>query len=139
VDRIAASGVTVSASLGHRPEFPRLPVAEANEPTLALARGRLHELGATIVVGSDAGIMEGKPHDVLPFALGELVASGFSPLDGLRALTSIAADACGLGDRAGRLAAGYPADVIAVDGDPLDDPLALTAVTAVWKAGRRAR
>lgn len=139
VERLAASGVTVSATLGHLPDLPRLPIAEANEPTLTVARRRLHELGATIVVGTDAGIMEAKPHDVLPFALGELVASGFSPLDGLRALTSVAADACALGHRAGRLAAGYPADVIAVDGDPIEDPRALAAVSAVWKAGRRAR
>lgn len=139
VERLAASGVTVSATLGHLPELPRLPIAEANEPTLTVARRRLHELGATIVVGTDAGIMEAKPHDVLPFALCELVASGFSPLDGLRALTSVAADACGLGDRAGRLAAGFPADVIAVDGDPLDEPRALAVVNAVWKAGRRTR
>jgi imidazolonepropionase-like amidohydrolase len=139
LERLAASGVTISATIGRRPDLPQLPIAEANEPTLTAARRRLHELGALVVAGTDAGVIEAKPHDVLPFALGDLVESGLSPIDGLRTLTSVAADACGRGDRAGRLAAGYPADVIAVDGDPLADPSALTDVVAVWKAGRRAR
>ena len=56
-----------------------------------------------------------RPHDVLPYALGELVASGLSTTAGLRSMTREAAHACGLGARKGRLAPGYDADLLALN------------------------
>ena len=50
--------------------------------------------------------------------------------------TSLAADACGLGGRKGRLLRGYDADLVVVHGDPLADIGALTAVQAVYLGGR---
>jgi len=137
LDRLAASPVTISSTLGRLPDEPLPPIVEANLPALTESRRRLHELGATIVVGTDAGIDTAKPHDVLPHALADLVAFGMSPVDALRAMTSRAAGVLGLADRKGRLAAGFDADVIAVDGDPLADPAALTRIVAVWHAGTR--
>ncbi|MEY2570851.1 MAG: hypothetical protein QOE63_1201, partial [Acidimicrobiaceae bacterium] len=110
-----------------------------NWQTVRAARQRLHELGATVVVGTDAGINGSKPHDVLPRALVELVGSGMTAAEGLRALTSVAAKACGVSDRKGRLAAGFDADILAVHGDPTVDPHCLTAAVGVWKAGHRIR
>jgi imidazolonepropionase-like amidohydrolase len=49
-------------------------------------------------------------------------------------MTSRAADTLGL-PQVGRLAAGAVADIVAVDGDPLSDPGALTAISRVWRAG----
>jgi imidazolonepropionase-like amidohydrolase len=49
----------------------------------------------------------------------------------------VAARACGVADRKGRLAPGFDADVIAINGDPIADSHALTSVTAVWRAGDR--
>jgi imidazolonepropionase-like amidohydrolase len=46
------------------------------------------------------------------------------------------ANACGLGDRKGRLRAGYNADLAVIDGDPLADIRALTAVQAVYLNGQ---
>ena len=46
---------------------------------------------------------------------------------------------CGLGDRKGRIAPGYDADLLAVDGDPLTDPAALRRVRAVFARGVRVR
>jgi imidazolonepropionase-like amidohydrolase len=46
---------------------------------------------------------------------------------------------CGLGDRKGRIAPGYDADLLAVAGDPLADLTALTAVRAVFRAGVQVR
>jgi imidazolonepropionase-like amidohydrolase len=48
-----------------------------------------------------------------------------SPADALATATSVAADTCGLGDRKGHIRAGYDADLIVVDGDPLADISAL--------------
>lgn len=54
-------------------------------------------------------------------------------------MTSVAAQACRIGERKGRLAPGFDADMPAVHGDPLADVTALRAVTAVFRAGYRVR
>jgi imidazolonepropionase-like amidohydrolase len=46
---------------------------------------------------------------------------------------------CGLGHRKGRLAPGYDADILAVDGDPLRDLAALHDIVAVYARGARIR
>jgi imidazolonepropionase-like amidohydrolase len=135
--RLASSGVVVSATLGRLPDHPLAPNLAAHYGTLLEARRRLVELGATLVAGTDAGIGPAKPHDVLPYAFGDLILSGMNPIDALRSLTMIAARSCGAGDRKGRLAPGFDADIIAVAGNPLLDPDALTSISAIWRAGSR--
>jgi len=44
-----------------------------------------------------------------------------------------------VGDRKGRIAPGYDADLPAVAGDPLIDPTVLRGVVAVFRAGHRVR
>jgi imidazolonepropionase-like amidohydrolase len=51
----------------------------------------------------------------------------------------VAADACRVGDRKGRIVPGYDADLLAVAGDPLADPNAVGEVVAVFRAGHRVR
>lgn len=46
---------------------------------------------------------------------------------------------CGLGDRKGRLAPGFDADILAVAGNPLADPEALLDIRAVYRQGSRTR
>lgn len=137
LERLAASGVAVSASLGRMPDEPIPPIVEANLPIMANTFRRLHEMGATIVVGTDAGISPAKPHDVLGHALGELAECGIAGVSALSALTAVAAKVCGLQDSKGRLAPGFDADLLAVRGDPLQDPADLRSVAGVWKQGRR--
>jgi imidazolonepropionase-like amidohydrolase len=43
---------------------------------------------------------------------------------------------CGLGERKGRIAPGYDADLLAVAGNPLEDLKALLDVRAVIRAGK---
>ncbi|MGQ0640797.1 MAG: FG-GAP-like repeat-containing protein, partial [Gemmatimonadaceae bacterium] len=62
--------------------------------------------------------------------------AGEPVLHALRGTTSLAAQALGLGERIGALAAGMEADLIAVDGDPLQDISALRRVVFVMKGGR---
>lgn len=138
--RVAASGICVSATAGRLPGAvpPPGPIADNIEHLLA-ARARLVELGAHVVVGTDAGISPIKPHDVLPHAFSDLVTAGMTHLEGLGALTAGAAAACHVADRKGRLASGWDADLLAVAGDPTVDTNALLAPVAVWRGGRRIR
>ena len=137
--RAASSGICLSVTLGFLRDGPINPTMAANRSTLFESRGRLHALGANMVVGTDAGVGLAKPHDILPHAFADLVAVGMSHLDGLRALTSTAAAACDMADRKGRLRAGWDADLLAVAGDPSVDTGALLAPVAVWRGGRRLR
>ena len=54
-------------------------------------------------------------------------------------MTSVAADACRLADRKGRIAVGYDADLLAVDGDPTQDRDAIHRIHAVYARGRLVR
>jgi imidazolonepropionase-like amidohydrolase len=136
---LAAQRVVIGATVGVRPVDGMVPppAVAARLPLIMGNLRRLYELGAPVTAGTDAGLGPIKPHGVLAYALPMLHNIGFSPADGLRALTSGAAAACGLAQRKGRLAAGFDADLLAVAGDPLTDPTALQRVRAVFARGRR--
>lgn len=61
--------------------------------------------------------------------------AGQPPMDAITAATSLAAEALGLRDRIGAIAPGLEADLIAVEGDPLQDITALRRVVLVMKGG----
>ena len=84
-----------------------------------------------IVFGTDAGVY---PHgeNAKQFALN--VQNGQSPIEAIRGATSVAAEVLGTPDR-GRIAEGLLADLIAVDGNPLEDVSRLEAVQFVMKGG----
>jgi imidazolonepropionase-like amidohydrolase len=58
------------------------------------------------------------------------------PMDAIVSATSMAARSLSLEKTIGTLAAGYEADLIAVDGDPLTDITAVTRVAFVMKGGK---
>ena len=58
------------------------------------------------------------------------------PMDAIVSATSMAAKSMNLDKSIGTLAAGYDADLIAVDGDPLTDITAVTRVAFVMKGGK---
>jgi imidazolonepropionase-like amidohydrolase len=58
------------------------------------------------------------------------------PMDAIVSATSLAAKSLNLDKSIGTLAAGYEADLIAVDGDPLTDIAAVTRVAFVMKGGK---
>jgi imidazolonepropionase-like amidohydrolase len=60
---------------------------------------------------------------------------GQAPLDAITSATSLAAESLGIGDHVGSLLAGYDADIIAVDGNPLTNISALGHVRFVMKSG----
>ena len=140
VARIVARRIAVSGTLGIVP-CPGAPGPPPDMlrhlPAMMAAHARLIALGALYVVGTDAGIGPIKPHGVLPHGLRDLTRLGMTPADALRSGTSTAAQVCGLGDRKGRIAPGFDADLLAVDGDPLADLTVLQHPLAVLAGGRR--
>jgi imidazolonepropionase-like amidohydrolase len=135
---IAAQRIAVGCTVGLDPRRAGAapPQIASRIAALGAARRRLYESGAVLVPGSDAGVTSAKPHDVLRFAPGDLAAAGLSPAEILQTMTSRAAQACGLGHRKGRIAPGFDADILAVDGNPLDDPAAIRRLRAVYAGGR---
>jgi len=89
------------------------------------------EYDLKIVFGTDSGVY---PHgeNARQFALN--VQHGQSPIEAIRGATSYAAEALGTPDR-GRIAQGLLADLIAVDGNPLEDVSRLEDVQFVMKGG----
>jgi len=85
----------------------------------------MYEAGVRMIAGTDAGI-DNTPHHQYAGGLAAMVSLlGFAPAEVIAMATTEAAAALGLGAVTGRLAPGYEADLIVVDGDPLDgDPLA---------------
>ncbi|GGU85201.1 hypothetical protein GCM10010178_89220 [Lentzea flava] len=139
VERIVSRRVPLGATAGVLPGADAaMPVAVCRRmPAIIANFAALHAEGAVIVAGTDAGIGPYKPHDVLPYARDRLSAFGMDPLTILRSMTSVAADVCGLGHSKGRLRAGYDADVVVVQGDPIADLSALHRVAAVYSRGTR--
>ncbi len=148
--RLAAGGVAVCPTLGG---FSPAAMAQAPPELLARIRGlgtspellfeartvmvrRMAEAGVRLVSGADAGIMPGKAHGAYAVCIADLAAA--VPLtDALVSATSRAAEVCGVGDRAGRVEAGYDADLLVVEGDLAQDVTALGRVEAVVLQGSR--
>ena len=92
------------------------------------------KLGVKIGMGSDAVYtMFGQNTRELEW----LVKAGMTPTQALQSATTIPAELLAMGDRLGRIAPGYLADLVAVDGDPTANIGSLfSGVRWVMKAGQ---
>ena len=106
--------------------------AERVGPKMIGATQRAHASGVKIAFGTDASLA---PHGTNAREFALLVKAGLSPLDAVRAATVDAANHLQIARDAGSLAPGKPADIIAVDGDPLVDVTRLEHVRFVMKGG----
>jgi imidazolonepropionase-like amidohydrolase len=140
IQLIADRRTIVGATVGMVPvpgmEPP--PAVRARIPLMVANMRRMYEAGALLVAGSDAGIAPIKPHDVVRHAPAMLREIGIGQAEALRMITSAAAGVIGLGHRKGRIAPGFDADILAVDGDPITDPDALHRISAVYARGTAA-
>ena len=91
--------------------------------------------GVTIAAGTDAGTPL-NPHGSIVPELALMVAAGMTPLQAVRAATSVAAQVLGIAAETGSIAPGLVADLIAVEGDPATDIKALDAIRLVVADGR---
>lgn len=94
------------------------------------------EAGATIVYGTDAGVY---PHGQNAKQLSRMTRFGMTPLQALQSATTVAAEVMGLGYEIGKIEAGYAADFVAVEGNPIEQIDLLETPSAVIKGGVRYR
>ncbi len=104
---------------------------EVGPRMLEMAR-RAHEGGVRIAFGTDSGV---SAHGDNAQEFGLLVRAGLTPLEAIQTATVNAAAHLKISNQAGRIAAGMPADLIAVRGDPLNDVTVLEHVSFVMKGG----
>jgi imidazolonepropionase-like amidohydrolase len=88
--------------------------------------------GVRIAFGTDSGIY---PHGMNAKNLAFHVRFGQTPIEAIRSATIVSAQLLGWDDRVGSLEPGRYADLIAVDGDPLEDVTVLEDVPFVMKGG----
>ena len=88
-------------------------------------------VNATGAHGKQAGPYHGE--EAMEFAT--MVEYGMTPLQAIRAATSVAAENIGWGDRVGSIEKGKYADLVAVAGDPASDVTELERVRFVMKGG----
>ncbi len=90
----------------------------------------LHRRGVRVLIGGDYGFAW-NPVGTDARDIGHFVdLLGFSPMDAILSATRLGGQIMGMGDRLGQVRPGYVADLLLVDGDPLQD-------VAILQQGRR--
>jgi len=93
---------------------------------------RAVEAGAKIVFGTDSSVI---PHGDNAIQFSRMVEHGMTPMQAIQSATTVAAELMEWEGQIGAVSPGYYADIIAVNGNPLDDISVLEEVFFVMKAG----
>jgi len=83
--------------------------------------------------GTDAGVC---PYGISAKQFAFMVKYGMTPMQAIQAATSNAADLLGHSNEIGSIKPGKYADIVAVNGDPLEDVSVLENVQFVMKDGK---
>lgn len=92
----------------------------------------LHQAGVPLVAGTDQAV----PGFSLDREIELHVQAGFTPMEAIQSATVVAAQAMGMEKESGTIEAGKRADVILVDGNPLENISDIRKVSAVFAAGK---
>ena len=120
-----------NAAKANLPDFTRLKMQMVSAAGKANIKKAI-DAGVKIGMGTDAAVY---PHGLNAHELAVYVSLGMTPLQAIRTATINDADLLGWSDKVGTLEAGKWADLIAVDGDPLQDVSTLQHVKFVMKGG----
>jgi imidazolonepropionase-like amidohydrolase len=123
--------------IDQKASFPAIhdfkPLENALAPT-AEVFGRARAKHVKIVLGTDAVAgAHGRNAEEFIYRVHD---AHEKPMDALLSGTSVAAESLGMGDKIGAIAPGYEADLVAIEGNPLDDITAVRRVVFVMKGGK---
>jgi len=104
-------------------------------PRLRRAVQRAHRMGVKLVTGADTSYGAGSVTRI-SHEIGNFVEMGLSPLEAIQAATTTAAELLRLGASIGAVEAGYQADLIAVEGNPLEEVGVIEDALLVVSNGR---
>jgi imidazolonepropionase-like amidohydrolase len=109
-------------------------IAKGREVMPAARKNVAHAFasGVKVAFGTDAAVY---PHGLNAHEFNVMVKLGLTPLQSIQSATINAADLLGWSDKMGAVESGKWADIIAVDGDPLQDVTTLERVKFVMKGG----
>jgi imidazolonepropionase-like amidohydrolase len=129
---VAPRGVIDAADAGA--SIPEASVAKARDvvETHRASFARAVAAGVKVAMGTDSGVT---PHGNNLRELALMVEGGMTPMQAIVATTRSAAELMGLDQELGTLEPGKRADLVVVDGDPLDVGTLAERVTAVYKDG----
>ena len=135
----SGANIIAKGTEGGVPEWAVEKASRTRPERLAILR-KAKSAGIKIGYGTDAGTpfnYHGKNAAEFIHLINDV---GFNPIEALTLATSVNADMLGLGDKIGRLAKGYSADFIVVNGDPVSDPtmlMDLNNIQAVFQNGEK--
>jgi imidazolonepropionase-like amidohydrolase len=131
---VAPRGVIDAADAGA--SIPEASIAKARDVvgTHRASFAKAVAAGVRIAMGTDSGVT---PHGQNLRELGLMVEGGMTPMQAIEATTRSAAELLGVADELGTLEPGKRADLVLVDGDPLDVGTLADRVRAVYQDGIR--
>ncbi len=131
---VAPRGVIDAAAAGAA--IPEASVAKAHEVAEIhrASFAKAVEAGVKVAMGTDSGVT---PHGNNLRELQLMVEGGMTPMQAIVATTQSAAQLMGLEDELGTLEPGKRADLVVVDGDPLDVATLTDRIEAVYQDGAR--
>lgn len=95
--------------------------------------GKGYKAGVKIAFGTDAGVY---PHGKNALEFQYMVEAGMPAMEAIKAATTSAADLLGITSVTGSISTGKSADIVAVDGNPLENIKLMQNVTFVMKEGK---
>src|SRR5688500_13020562 len=131
---VAPRGVIDAADAGA--SIPEASIAKAREVVEihSASFARAVEAGVKVAMGTDSGVT---PHGENLRELALMVEGGMTPMQAIVATTRSAAELMGLEDELGTLEPGKRADLVVIDGDPLDVATLADRVESVYQDGTR--
>jgi imidazolonepropionase-like amidohydrolase len=131
---VAPRGVIDAAAAGAA--IPEASVAKAHEVAEIhrASFAKAVEAGVKVAMGTDSGVT---PHGNNLRELQLMVEGGMTPMQAIVATSRSAAQLMGLEDELGTLEPGKRADLVVVDGDPLDVATLTDRIEAVYQDGAR--
>lgn len=99
----------------------------------AITFAKAYKAGVKVAFGTDAGVF---PHGYNAKEFMYMVEGGMPMMEAIKSATIVNAEILGMKDDLGSIEKGKIADIVAIDGDPLQDSKAMMNVVLVMKEGK---